>query len=188
MERFRSNLAIDEDGDILRKPKDPTRTLYKKGQKPPPGAGRKKGTPNRTSGLIKDAISGACEKLGMLAPIYYRRTDGTLSTRIIGWKPTGEGGAQGYMIWLGCNYPSAFAALIGRTIPLQLNANANINATVTEKYADADIAKMTLEEKLAAFRDAIGMTKALPVESTNTPRMIEGEVVERKESEDDAER
>jgi hypothetical protein len=150
----------------------------------PENSGRKKGKPNKTTKLVKDAISGACEKLGMLKPIWAYKNDYEkqgnrtvkikVKDRIIGWEPTGEGGAEGYMIWLGCNHPQAFATLVGRMIPLQVNASGTMDMTITQKFSDVQIEKMTLAEKLAAMRDMISMTKALPDDSATNSRMIEG--------------
>lgn len=68
--------------------------------------GRKKGTPNRTTALLKDAILSAA----------------TLTGR------DGEGaeGLTGYLRMLSQSQPKAFASLLGRVLPLQVEgAGAN---------------------------------------------------------------
>ena len=170
------------------KPKGGPISRCKKGDKRPEGAGRKPGQSNKTTKLLKDAISGAAEKLGMLEPIY--RTKEVIRNNrivkistgeIVGWKPTGNGGTEGYMIWLGCNHPKVFGSLMGRTIPLQINADVNNNnRTVSERFSNTDIARMTLDEKMAAMREMIGLTKVIPAPDPNRDRddAIEGEFSE----------
>jgi hypothetical protein len=152
--------------------------------------GRQKGTPNKNTALIRDAICGAAEALGRLRPVYRyqelkttrrgrveitrRRTD-----EIIGWEATGEGGTQGYLEWMGVNYPKAFATLMGRTLPLQINAAIKPvqEQSVADKFGKVDIRKMTLAEKMSAMRDMIGSTQALPAPNPND-QIIEGQFSE----------
>jgi hypothetical protein len=158
----------------LRKPNP---AAFKKGMPRAPEAGRKKGVQNKRTRLIKDAITGAGEKLGMLEPIYRyreeRRTTGrgrntevkyvrVKTDEIIGWKPTGRGGTEGYLIWLGCNHPQAYATLIARVLPLQINAKVSTPETIPTKFDKVDIKSMTLAEKMAAMSDMLSMTQPLP--------------------------
>jgi hypothetical protein len=162
------------------KPNPPVKKGFQPGNAQ--GKGRPKGAPNKTTGLIKDAISGACERLGELEPIWQTRTykfEGrkiTEKIKIIGWKPTGKGGAMGYMIWLGCNYPTAFAALVGRMLPMQVNATGSLDLTVAQRFSDVEIVSMPLSEKMALMSEMIGMTKPLaaPEPKQTQPGMIEG--------------
>mgnify|MGYP001140226800 CR=1 FL=1 len=62
--------------------------------------GRKKGTPNKTTALLKDAILLAAEKTGQ---------DGK-----------GKGGLIGYCRFLAANEPKAFAQLMGKVLPTQI--------------------------------------------------------------------
>lgn len=62
--------------------------------------GRAKGTPNKTTGLLKDAILLAAEETG---------SDGA-----------GKGGLTGYCKFLATQEPKAFAALMGKVLPTQL--------------------------------------------------------------------
>jgi hypothetical protein len=166
-------------------PKPGGTTRFEKGQARLPNAGRKLGQPNKTTKLLKDAISGSAEQLGMLEPIYRmrevkipgRRTPQKQATdEIIGWKPTGEGGTQGFLVWLGCHYPRSYAALLSRLLPVQVNAKVGGNLTVTEAFRGRDIKSMTLAEKMAAMKEVIGLTRPLALpDDSNT---IEGEFVE----------
>lgn len=187
VERYKSNTVRKQDSS-------PSQELprrkpgFKKGNKF--AKGRPKGTPNRIPGLIKDWIAGASEELGFLQPIWRTRPDPRNSKKkkypdikidIVGWEP-GEGGGQAFLVWLGCNHPTAFAQLMGRVMPYQINSTRTVEHTVASKFSDADIGRMSLTEKLAAFKDMIGMTRVMPPPENNRPRMIEGEVIGNEES------
>ena len=64
------------------------------------GPGRPKGSPNKTTALLKEAILAAAEQVG---------SDGS-----------GKGKLTGYCVFLAKNEPKAFAALLGRVLPMQL--------------------------------------------------------------------
>lgn len=147
-------------------------TAFKKGDPKLPNAGRVKGTPNKTTALIKDAITGAAEQLGTLEPIYRGKGERKV---IIGWKPTGKGGTTGYLVWLGCNHPTAFATLMGKMLPMQINATVKRDQTVADRFADVDLSKMPLAEKMAAFREMITLTRPMPVDQ---PKELAGPVVD----------
>lgn len=65
-----------------------------------PGAGRKKGVPNRTTTALKDAILKAAEAVG---------EDGE-----------GKRGLEGYLRTVAKTDIKAFASLLGKVLPLQL--------------------------------------------------------------------
>lgn len=67
--------------------------------------GRKKGTPNKTTALLKEAIIKAAQEVG---------SDGQ-----------GEGGLVGYCQHLATNEPKAFAGLLGRVLPYQVVGDAD---------------------------------------------------------------
>ncbi|MCD0415695.1 hypothetical protein LOC51_00575 [Rubrivivax sp. JA1024] len=70
-------------------------------RKPPnAGKGRKAGVPNKTTALLKEAILAAAASCG---------SDGK-----------GKRGLEGYCAWLAREEPKAFAALLGRVLPLQI--------------------------------------------------------------------
>jgi hypothetical protein len=64
------------------------------------GPGRPKGSPNKTTALLKEAIIKAAEQVG---------SDGS-----------GKGSLVGYCVFLAKSEPKAFASLLGRVLPLQL--------------------------------------------------------------------
>lgn len=71
---------------------------------PPPARGRLKGSVNRVTRDLKNGLLSAAEELGC---------DGE-----------GTGGLIGYLKFLGLRHPKAFAGLLGRMLPLQVDANA----------------------------------------------------------------
>lgn len=69
--------------------------------KPPAaGKGRVKGTPNKTTALLKDAIIKAAEAAGE--------------------NMNGKGGLVGYCTFLATKEPKAFAQLLGKVLPMQI--------------------------------------------------------------------
>ncbi len=66
----------------------------------PKTGGRQKGTPNKVTALLKEAIILAAEKCG-------RDMQGT-------------GGVVGYCEFLAQEHPQTFATLLGKVLPLQL--------------------------------------------------------------------
>jgi hypothetical protein len=117
------------------------------------GRGRVKGTPNRISRSVKDAVLSAAATLGHLEPVYKRR-------RQIGWKP-GTGGMQGYLIWLGLQYPSAFAQLLAKLLPMQIKAQIDEQLTVSERFTQTELEGMTLPEKMKAMHEMLSLTRQI---------------------------
>lgn len=76
--------------------------------------GRKKGTPNKTTALLKDAILQAA-------------TDAD------------KDGLVGYLKLQALENPGPFMALLGKVLPMQLDANINA-VTMTKEQRDAAIA------------------------------------------------
>lgn len=71
------------------------------GRKPPnAGKGRKKGSVNKTTAMLKEAILGAATETG---------SDGQ-----------GKGGLLGYCAFLAKSEPKAFAGLLGKVLPMQV--------------------------------------------------------------------
>jgi hypothetical protein len=118
-------------------------TSFKKGHARIPGAGRKPGTPNRTTQQLKDAILEAADRLG------YIREEPKLDDE---GKPTGEielvhdgkDATVGYLMWLGKHNPASFAALLARVLPIQANQKQEQEQKVTVRYE-------TVEERRQAM-------------------------------------
>tara|TARA_R110000787_G_scaffold89337_6_gene189215 strand:- start:424 stop:759 length:336 start_codon:yes stop_codon:yes gene_type:complete len=82
--------------------------------------GRVKGTPNKTTALLKDAILTAAEEAGN----EFEGADG---------KPMNEG-LIGYLKVQAVLNPGPFMGLMGKVLPLQINANVTQhNAEVTDE-------------------------------------------------------
>lgn len=80
--------------------------------------GRKKGTPNKTTALLKDAILQAADEAG-----------------------AGEG-LVGYLKLQATENPGPFMALLGKVLPMQIIGNLDIT-TQTKEQRDAAVAAAT---------------------------------------------
>jgi hypothetical protein len=78
----------------------------KKGsQKKTPGSGRKRGTPNKNTGVLKDAFIAAAIKAGEKLGVT---------------KAEQKEGMTTYLVYQALNNPNAFMSGISRIIPMQL--------------------------------------------------------------------
>ena len=86
-----------------------------------PGPGRKKGIPNRTTTLLKDAILMAAE----LAGNEYKKAD------------KGQGGLVGYLQVQALENPGPFMSLVSKVLPMQVTGE-NGDALIVQvvKFAD----------------------------------------------------
>jgi len=114
---------------------------FKKGRKKPANSGRKAGTLNHNTQDLKDALLNAADALGYPKEVVVLDKQGK-PTGEIKLKKTGKGGTQGFLEWLGLNRPVAFASLLGRVFPYQVNVKTDTKVTVN--YG-------TIEEKRAAL-------------------------------------
>lgn len=87
---------------------------------PNAGKGRKKGVPNKTTALLKDAIIMAAEAEG---------EDGE-----------GKEGLIGYCRMLARKERKAFATLMGRVLPTQVEGSLDLNHGLTKEQRDAAVA------------------------------------------------
>jgi hypothetical protein len=83
--------------------------------------GRKKGTPNKTTALLKDDILRAAEQAG---------NDLSESKR---------GGRVAYLKWLAKVEPSAFATLLGKVLPTQVTGEDGGAIRLTISNEDANL-------------------------------------------------
>lgn len=92
-----------------------------KGRPKPSNSGRKKGTPNKNTKLLKDAILAASELAGI---------------EVCG-KKSGVDGSVEYLKFLAVNHPPAFAGLLGKVLPTQITGDpdnpVSIIHTITRK-------------------------------------------------------
>jgi len=106
---------------------------FKKGQKRPPTAGRCGGSPNRTTGLLKEAVLLAAELEGDVtlqefktAAQLHRESDHQAAKR---------GGLVGYLRYLAREHPQSYVSLLNRVLPLQVRVDTRsetVIRTVTE--------------------------------------------------------
>lgn len=78
-----------------------------------PGPGRPPGLANKTTRLLKEAILLAAEEVGQ---------DGA-----------GAGGLVGYLRRLAASDPRAFAGLLGKVLPMQVNLGGEVTFTRIER-------------------------------------------------------
>lgn len=119
-----------------------SQTFFVKGGDRPTNAGRKAGVPNKNTRILKDALLLAAELEGS-------------DTR-------GKDGLVGFLRSAARTDRASFLTLLGRVLPLQINAKVTTPQTVPERFSNTNLATMTLAEKMAAMREMIGMTQPLP--------------------------
>lgn len=71
----------------------------------PKTGGRQKGTPNKVTGLLREAI--------------------VLAAEAHGYDGKGKDGVKGYCQYLAAKEPKAFAGLLGKVLPLQLTGEGD---------------------------------------------------------------
>ena len=95
---------------------------FTKGGRRPPNAGRKRGSRNKTTKLLKEAIELAAERTG-------DPTNG------------GRGGLVEYLCFLAREFPPTFASLLARALPLQVQLDGQTEVIYrTVEEIDRDIA------------------------------------------------
>ena len=82
---------------------------FKKGEPRPANAGRKKGTPNKRTALLKDAIILAAQKAGH---------------DVVGGGKKTDDGLVKYLHYHAIENPNLFMPLVGKVLPMQLVGNA----------------------------------------------------------------
>lgn|SRR6185503_3759541 len=113
--------------------------------------GREPGVPNKMTRLVRDAIAEAAELVG---------EDGK-----------GAGGLVGYMVRLAKFEPKVFGMLLGKLLPLQIQAKILDLTPITQA--------MTAQEAVAAYRDTLmAHPSALlpPITIDNEPASSESEI------------
>jgi hypothetical protein len=126
---------------------------FQKGEKRPPNAGRKSGSVNKTTRLLKEAVLRAAELEGdqdlRRTSRYAHESDEEIVRR---------GGLVGYLRWLARDFPIAFASLLGRVLPMQMRVDSRSEITyrtpaevardMAERgFAIADLAPLLIEAR-----------------------------------------
>lgn len=123
---------------VLEEPRD---TKFKKDNRA--SNGRKPGTPNKTTRLVKDAIVAAgtaageqllddaireARRLWRIAKRHDHSNEERLHENLLRLKAYRDGGPDmltEYLKWLALNEPKSYAALLGRVIPFHLTAKVD---------------------------------------------------------------
>jgi len=117
--------------------------------------GRKKGTPNKTTALLKDAILQAAEAAG-----------GEPSKR-------SPGGVVAYLTQQAKENPASFMSLLGKVLPTQLTGDSGRPAQAESMpAADTESAVVILERRLDAIRARL--TEAAPIDGRSTETRLNG--------------
>lgn len=101
---------------------------FEKGQERSPSAGRRRGSPNRTTGLLKEAVLLAAELEGDVSLQGFKRaaqlhqeTDQEAAKR---------GGLVGYLRYVARKHPQSFVTLLNCVLPLQVRVDAHSQTVV----------------------------------------------------------
>jgi hypothetical protein len=93
------------------KKKPAVRKGFVKGDKKPSKAGRRKGTPNKTTTELKAAIMNAFEKVG----------------------------GEDYLVLVAQTNPKVFCMLLGKVLPAELHAKVDASVTLTVAKDEMDL-------------------------------------------------
>jgi hypothetical protein len=101
---------------------------FKRGQKRSPRAGRRQGSPNRTTGLLKEAVLLAAELEGDVSLQEFKTAaqlhrEGDLEA-------AKRGGLVGYLRYVARYHPPSFVTLLGRVLPLQVRVDARTESVI----------------------------------------------------------
>ena len=96
---------------------------FKKDENRPPNAGRRRGSINKTTGLLKEAILLAAELEGDVSlqdaknsALLYRESDKEAAKK--------RGGLLGYLRYIARVHPQSFVGLLNRVLPMQVRVDA----------------------------------------------------------------
>jgi hypothetical protein len=107
--------------------------------------GRKKGTPNKTSGLLKEAILLAAQEAGKKL------------------HPNDDDGLVAYCRFLAMEHPTTFSNLLGRVLPMQVTgANGGpieVNHKGLESLTDEQLETIAAGGSVGAFEASEGTSK-----------------------------
>jgi hypothetical protein len=131
-------------GEVTKVPK---RSLFKKGVKRLPGAGRRKGVPNKITMAMKDAIIAAAETCGEKKYSKARKA----------FTNCGPGGLYGYMVHLAKHREELFAPLLGKVLPMHVNA-----AVVNRSYRTEEEVRALCAERGVDFDAIMDIGEPMP--------------------------
>jgi len=115
---------------------------FKKGEPRPEKAGRKKGTPNKRTRLLKDAIMAAAEIVGHVRWEEHQNAKGQRFLRRI---VDGQDGLEGYMQFLAIEHPSSFTSLLRAVLPYHISGT--LKADLNQPYRSTEEVREALRER-----------------------------------------
>ncbi len=130
---------------------------FQKGQKRPSKAGRKRGSQNLMTRLIKDAVILAGCQLGDLSGIENLSEEGV---------EHGKDGLVGFLRWAGKVHTAAFLALLGRIIPMQVVSNEASERRVYHSLEEVERDIAARGFSIADFGRLLIEAKAIEAEAT----------------------
>lgn len=138
---------------------------FVKGKPRPEKAGRRAGTPNRTTSYLKNAILGAGDRVGF--PKWNKKLKQMVR---------GAGGLDAYLDWLALNEPKSYAMLLGRVLPLQITGEGGGPVRVIDDTMSAAHAAQVYSDALKQMPPPGGMIDITPdrPKSGSLPRVIPG--------------
>jgi hypothetical protein len=105
---------------------------FRKGEKRPANAGRRRGSVNKTTGLLKEAILRAAELEGDVSLKDLENSPLENENEVV----KKRGGLVGYLRYIARNYPEKFvASLLARVLPMEVSVDARsetVYRTVSE--------------------------------------------------------
>jgi hypothetical protein len=90
----------------------------------------------------------------------------------------GKDGLVGFFRQASRTHKGNMLTLAGRILPYQINATVQGELTVTEKFKGRDLKSMTLEEKQAAMREMLNLTKPMRKALPAPNQIVDGEFEE----------
>lgn len=137
-------------------------TSFKKGLKKSPKAGRQKGTPNKRTAVLRDAILQAAELVGQ---------DGR-----------GKNGLTGYLMMLAQKEKAVYARLLERVLPMQVRVRDE-----TATYTPAEAVARLQERGLPVPPSLLSLSPPSPASVANRLRGGDGSVLHLVEEDYDHE-
>jgi hypothetical protein len=104
--------------------------------------GRQKGAVNKTTRMLKEAI--------------------LLAAEAVGENKKGKGKLVGYLMFLAKKHPETFSVLLGKLLPLQVNAKVDATSTLVD---GTDVTKLPVGELAALYREKVSGPLTIDLEA-----------------------
>jgi hypothetical protein len=166
---------------------------FVKGAARPVNAGRKPGSANKTTPLLKDAIllAGcvAGDRLVELEIIERHardaaENDSPESAGELKQAVEKHGPLVGYLSWLALGYPNVFGPLLGRVLPLQVRIDSHkevVYRTVEEIQQDIDALKLPMDRLAPLLEKYVSLERDTQIEEASDAVLDDTEVDRSRE-------